>query len=498
MTQRERFLAMAVGGLFVVIAFQWGFNRYRDAVKFRDNRLAALQNEANTLNEKMLAGAYADRQMGEYMVRSLPSNPERAQSIYQSWLLGTVREAGLMDAGVDPVSDAPVGDLYHRYGFRVSGKTSLDGLVELLHDFYARDYLHRIRELSFGPSRTGELNVAMTIDVISLNNAAIDAKIPEGDSWRVAQSLDQTRESILNRNFFQPPNQPPVYEGDRTLVAVKGKETDVRLKVKDPEGTSITYELEGELPEWASFQAESGTFTFNPPAAPEDGDGEGETPSESRSEPLEVVVRMTDTGYPRRQIEKTLLVKVEDPPPPREPDPLPPKFDHATQTYLTALVQGRDDWTAWMNVRTRGETLKLRVGDSFEIGSMKGSVKSVSARVVLLEIDGKQYELRPSGKLSEAVALETPEQPADSPEGNSEDSDSSDDAEEVPEAGKPDEGDATEGSDVEEESMEEAESPTEPVGTAEPAAATEATEALPDQPEKVDSSDASSPQSQVE
>ncbi|EMB13590.1 hypothetical protein [Rhodopirellula europaea] len=411
MTQRERFLAMAVGGLFVVIAFQWGFNRYRDAIKFRDNRLAGLQNEANTLNEKLLAGAYADRQMGEYMVRSLPSNPERAQSTYQSWLLGTVREAGLRDAGVDPVSDAPVGDLYYRYGFRVSGKTSLDGLVGLLHDFYARDYLHRIRELNFGPSRTGDLNVEMTIDAISLNNAAIDAKIPERESWRVAKSLDETRQAILNRNFFQPPNQPPVYAGDATLVAVKGEKTDVRLKVDDPEGTEVTYELEGELPEWASFKADSGTFTFNPPADPEDGEESGDASAASDKEPLQVVVRMTDTGYPRRQIEKTLVVKLENPPPPKEPDPLPPKFDDATQTYLTALVQGRDDWTAWMNVRTRGETLKLQVGDSFEIGSMKGSVKSVSARLVLLEIGGKEYELRPSGKLSEAVALESPEQP---------------------------------------------------------------------------------------
>ncbi|KLU05415.1 hypothetical protein RISK_002622 [Rhodopirellula islandica] len=478
---------MAIGGLFVVIAFQWGFNRYRDAVKFRDNRLAALQNEANTLNEKALAGAYADRQMGEYMVRSLPSNPERAQSTYQSWLLGAVREAGLMDAGVDPVSDAPVGDLYYRYGFRVSGKTSLDGLVGLLHDFYARDYLHRIRELSFGPSRTGELNVAMTIDVISLNSAPIDAKISEGDSWRVAQSLDETRDSILNRNFFQPPNLPPVYAGDGTLVAVKGQQTDVRLKVEDPEGTSITYELDGELPEWASFKAESGTFTFKPPADPEEpGDADG-GPGESKAEPLKVVVRMTDTGYPRRQVEKTLLVKLEDAPLPKAPEPMPAKFDDATQTYLTALVQGRGDWTAWMNVRTRGETLKLQVGDSFEIGSMKGSVKSVSARVVLLEIGGKEYELRPSGKLSEAVALEAPEQPDASP-----DNASSVGAEEDSKAGESGEGE------VKEEVTESAEPAAEPETSEEPSPAVEQAESSSEQTEEADSTATPTPQSQPE
>ncbi|MCC9643385.1 hypothetical protein LOC71_13960 [Rhodopirellula sp. JC740] len=411
MSQRERFLAMAVGGLFIVVAFQWGFSKYRSAVKFRENRLAGLQNEADQLNEKMLAGAYADRQMGEYMVRSLPGNPEKAKSTYQSWLLGTVREAGLMDAGVDPVSDAPVGDLYHRYGFRVSGKTTLKGLVGLLHDFYARDYLHRVRELSFGPSRAGDLNLVMTIDVISLANVGDDVATPEEDSWRIAKSLDEVESSILNRNFFEPPNQPPVYSGDETLVAVKGEKTEVKLKASDPEDTGLTFEMEGELPEWATFDPASGTFTFNAPADPEQDGDEAAAESTGSAEPLKFTVRVSDSGYPKRQIEKTLAVRLQDPPPPAAPDPLPPKFDDATQTYLTALVQGRDDWTAWMNVRTRGETLKLQVGDSFEIGSKKGVVKSVSARVVLLEIDGKQFELRPAGKLSEAVELESPDQP---------------------------------------------------------------------------------------
>jgi|GEM_PF-6917860 len=173
---------------------------------------------------------------------------------------------------------------------------------------------------------------------------------------------------------------------------------------------------------------------------------------------------MTDTGYPRRQIEKTLAVKLENPPLPKEPDPLPPKFDDATQTYLTALVQGRDDWTAWMNVRTRGETLKLQVGDSFEIGSMKGSVKSVSARVVLLEIDGKEYELRPSGKLSEAVALESPEQPK--------------------ETEAPTDGGAPEAAD---------ETPAEA-----PASAPEQSETPSEQTEEADSSEEPTPQSQLD
>ena len=89
MTQRERYLAIAVGGLVLAIVFQWGFGRYRDAIRFRNNRLATLQNETQLLEERRLQGAYADRQMGEYLSRSLPSDPERARSSYQAWLLDT-------------------------------------------------------------------------------------------------------------------------------------------------------------------------------------------------------------------------------------------------------------------------------------------------------------------------------------------------------------------------------------------------------------------------
>ena len=65
-----------------------------------------------------------------------------------------------------------------------------------------------------------------------------------------------------------------------------------------------------------------------------------------------------------------------------------------SKTVLTGLVQGRGEWTAWLNVRTRDKTLKLRVGDSFEIGSVKGKVVEVSSRSAVLEAEGQKFELK--------------------------------------------------------------------------------------------------------
>ena len=98
------------------------------------------------------------------------------------------------------------------------------------------------------------------------------------------------------------------------------------------------------------------------------------------------------------------MVRVVDPPPPPEPPPEKPKFDDASQTVLTALVQGGDEWTAWMNVRTRGKTLKLREGDQFEIGSVRAKVVSVRPKFVELEIEeDRRFTLKMDGVLREAV-----------------------------------------------------------------------------------------------
>ncbi|MFG0288627.1 MAG: hypothetical protein ACF8CQ_10645 [Rhodopirellula sp. JB044] len=409
MNQRERFLSIAIGGLLLALGFQWAFNQYRSAVRFRQNRLNSLANETEKLQAQWLAGAEAERQLGEYKVRSLSSDAEVAKSSYQSWLLETVGRLGIADAIVDPVGEVPVGDLYTRFGFRVSGKTDLPGLVDLVYAIQARDQLHRIRELQFAPSRQGVrrtegkgdggelLSVVLTLDAVSMAIAeATPAPPSEEPSWRITRSLAESRDTILNRNLFHPPNQPPRYLGDERIVAFRGQRNPVDFSFSDPEDDAVSVRVEGYFPEWVEWDGDSERLIVNPPLENQEG--------EEVVEQFEVQVIASDNGYPRRETTLPLVVKMQSPPPPPKPETPPPGFDDATQTFLTALVQGRDDWTAWMNVRTRGKTLKLKIGDEFEIGSIRGKVTGVTARRVTLEIDGETYELRPAGKLSDVLA----------------------------------------------------------------------------------------------
>lgn len=384
MTQRERVLAILVGGLLVAVVLGWGFGKYRSALRLRTNEITRLQNEQQRLVEQQLQGEYANRQMGEYMARSLPGNPEHAQSNYQQWLLGMVQASNLSKAVVDPNSSRPIGGLFQQIDFRVRGNGSVENLISLLYAFYAKDYLHRIRDLSIRRTKEGDFMLDMSVDAIALLSAPEDLPPRDAPSWRVDGDIAAYRDPIMNRNLYEPPNGAPQFSGRPEIEAIVGRDSPAPLTFKDPEGHSIRFEFAESPPEFVRLDPLTGTLRIQSAELGE----------------FDILVRAIDSGYPQRTTEQRLTVKVVEPPP---PPPAKLQFDDATQTVLTALVQGRDEWTAWMHVRTRDKTLRLKVGDEFEIGSLKGKVVEVTPRYVMLEIDGRRFTLKPAGVLSEAA-----------------------------------------------------------------------------------------------
>lgn len=389
MNQRERILLIAIGGLFVLGFGQWGFTKYKTAVKQRRSRYESLQEQQIQLQEKQYLGAIADRQMGEYMVRSVSSNTEQARTDYQGWLFDVVDEHNISGAKVSSERVFPVGNLYQQMTFSLTGQASAPDVIGLIHAIQSKDYLHRIRELTINLSKANEdiFLVSMTIDVASLDMAPVDATPPTTNAWRVDPELVAYTDPILNRNLFEPPNKAPVFNGEKTLKATKGREEAFTLVFKDADDHKLVYTLI-EPPDSVSIDASSGTLRIQ----------------RHELDEFEVTVQVSDNGYPKRTIEETFMVKVIDPPPASTEEPkVELKFDDAKQTYLTGLVQGSDDWTAWMNVRTRGKTLKLHVGDEFEIGSVHGIIESIDADSVRIKIGDKTISLSSGGTLKSAV-----------------------------------------------------------------------------------------------
>ncbi len=401
MTPRERVLGIGVGSILALAGCQYVFMQYRSAVAARQARVDALDQQILEAQERLLQGAYADRMMGEYLVRSLPSDIEKARADYTRWLYEIITLVELRDASVSFTNTLPAGDLYKRHQFKLSGKTDQRGWVELMHLFYTKDYLHRISNLAVRPFREGGLFVDMTIDVIGLDAAQPDLAAPTAASPMV-DSFAAYADPILNRNFFSPPNQSPKFTTPSRLTATLGQSPNLVIKAEDPEKDSVRYAIVGDAPEGLELDSRSGAIKWNP-----------KTPG---SYPL--AVEAIDSGYPARRIEQRFEIAVVNPPPPpppaKEPEPAP-GFDDATQTVLTALVQGGGDWTAWMKVRTQGTTVKLRPGDKFEIGRLSGTVVDVNSRFVTLESEGRRFELRPAGNLAEAAkAAEGPAKPEES------------------------------------------------------------------------------------
>ena len=386
MNEREKNLVKIIGAILVMYLLWAGYGRYQSAVSQRTRLISQLTSRQKELSEKINMGAVADGTFGEYRARSLPSNVEAADSQYRKWLLALVHGREMDNVDVSKATSRTISGIYQKFDFGIKGSMDLPALIGMMHDFYAKDYLHRIRELSISP-RKGGFTVSMKVDAIGLANAPNDLPERPEPSYRVDADAQAYIDAIMNRNLYEPPNQAPRYSGGRSIEAIVGRDSPTPLTFKDPEGHDVRFELAEEPPEFVRLDSRSGTLRVKSDVTQE----------------FELLVRAIDSGYPPQTTEQTITVRVVDPPPPPVAPPAEPSFDDASQTVLTALLQVRGDWTAWMHVRTRDETLKLKIGDTFEIGTLKGTIFDVTPRYATLEIDGRRFELRPSGNLGVAA-----------------------------------------------------------------------------------------------
>ncbi len=387
MNQRERLLAMIVGGVVIVLSLQWGFNRYREGRDKRDQQIAQLESELQNANTIQLMGVSASDRINEFVSRSLPSDGDRAVGEYAAWLLMLMEASGVSDTDVKNLNSVASGDLYRAYTYRASAIGNMEEIVWLLHAFHRTDYLHRIRTMNIKPNRaSGELQLQLSIDVLAMNDADPNQPPPKVPSPLVAADVDVYAEPILNRNFFAPPNQPPRFAGTPTVEAVVGKDFSFTPRFEDPDGDRVAVRLIGTIPDGVQIDEDSGRIRLQ----------------KNELGRVSLTVEAEDSGRPSRTVQQNLLVNVvEEPPPPEAPKRM--AFDDATQAFLTALVYSRGNWVAWLTVRTKGEKLELRAEDEFEVGMVKGKVIDVTQRFVELEVDDRRFTLRLDGNLAAAA-----------------------------------------------------------------------------------------------
>ena len=148
----------------------------------------------------------------------------------------------------------------------------------------------------------------------------------------------------------------------------------VKASASDPENDGVRYEFDGEVPEGAYIDSRSGDVTLT---YLENGE-------------YQIAIKATDLGMPARSDTASVTIRVEDPPPPRAPTPTPPGFDAATQAVVTGLTDAFGQRKIFITVRTEGIILRLREGDTIDVGTIQGKIKRIGAdEVEIVTNDGE-------------------------------------------------------------------------------------------------------------
>ncbi|MCU0871761.1 MAG: hypothetical protein MUE50_05405 [Pirellulaceae bacterium] len=391
MNKRERILALLVGVALLALAAFFGARKVNEAIRARKQQIAAAEKAVRDKNQILQLSAEPAGRMKDYQRRSLPSDLEQARSLYQTWLLNLVKDAGFEDTQVSVLPTRSEKGIYNVLGFSVSGRGNMPKLVSFLHRFYSADLLHRVRRLhAKRVPGTKQLDLAVAIDAVSLPTADSTDKLNEQAVRKLAHGdLAAYLKTILERNLSGPANKEPTIEVPTELTKYVGDMVSFTVKAQDPDKLDrISYGLEGSELANARIDANSGEFRW-----PADKIGE-----------YEVVVAASDDGFPPKTAQQAVKIRITERPPdaPQEASVPKPSFELAKFAFVTAITEADGKRQAWISLRAEGKLLKLFEGDEFQIGEVTVKLTRIAEKAV--ELDAAVLEKRLQVTLGQNLA----------------------------------------------------------------------------------------------
>jgi hypothetical protein len=389
MNRREKILAAIVAAFLVVAGLNFGTARVFRMFTDRSDRIAEIEEDLKSKEVMKHRGTVARRLLDVYEKRSLPSDPVLANSRYRAWLHDWVEKSNIQAANVKHVMTRPFRDSHDRHTFSVSCQADLPQLVQLLFEFYSTDYLHRIKHMSARPQQGKILSLAFTIEAVSLPKAEKDKELGEMPSQRLAfDNLDDYINVIVNRNLYSPANQPPTLADSGPHRGYLNQPMSIRPRADDPEENQVSFRLGEDRPDGMTIDEESGRIEW--------------TPSEKGE--FEVLVYAIDDGIPAKETSQAIRIEVTDPPP-AEPIQTRPSFDDAKYTFVTGIVEVNGQRQVWLTIRTEGKWLRLREGDSFQVGSFEGKIAKIHPRHVEIESENTLVSVRYGQSINDGEIL---------------------------------------------------------------------------------------------
>lgn len=386
MNDREKKLAVLVGGLAVLVIAFIAYNMIGGMYQSRNTRIADLKKKISAAERQDLLARRASSRMARYRDQSLPSaGKNEAQNKYGNWLTQTLSEAGMTkESSITKKRGIKVGE-HTQYAFTVSVKSDLRGLTTFMYKFYSTDLLHRISRLKIRPIKNSkELDLDFTVEAMAVKGSTNAEELPIHPANRLRlPDNDAYLTAILARNVFGGSNQPPQLGVSDRLTAMRDAPVNISAQGSDPDSLDkLNYTLRAPNLS-AKIDPASGRVTWTPSKAGE----------------YSLTITATDDGFPPLSVNKVVLVTVNDPPPPPPETPKKLEFDDAKYTILSAVLESANENQVWLHIRTKGQTLRLKAGDKFEIGSVKGIVKEIGSGRFTFEQDGKLQSLEKGGNL---------------------------------------------------------------------------------------------------
>ena len=400
MNQREKTLAIIVGCLCGLFLLTWSIPKINSQLSDRATKFEALEivvAKKKAAQRRLVKNKAILKTLEE---QSLCLDPDLAQSQYKSWLFNVVKkDVGFADVVVGSGAAQRNGDTYLQHSFKVTGKGDLGKLTKFLYAFYEANYLHRIRQLSIAPlpSENNQLQFSFAIDAASLQNVELEKKLSTVKPDTLAgKDINHFLDLIPQRNIFGVGNEYAPRFSTRgrseTLYAEKTEfpvTMSFKLSASDSDGIASYEIVKHTLPE------EEATIEW-------DAAGNVTIVAQKPGE-YTLDVRATDNGAPAKTSDVVAYnVRIQEKEPPRAPTAEPPKFDFANTAFFIASVEIGGQPEAWVKRRESGETLKLHIGDTVEIGSIKGKIVRITLNELELAEGNERLVIQTGKSLSSA------------------------------------------------------------------------------------------------
>lgn len=224
MTTREKTLAVAVAGTALLWFGNRGLGRYRAAIDRNAGQQVQAEQALAEANAEVLLGQRARRQLRYWRERSLPTNPEIANSLYQDWLREQLTGAGLEVSQLAEKGSSTSRGQYEELTLDVTAAGTLAQVTDFLYRFYSAVHLHRISGATLTAADGGQkLTAIFTVGALILPECKRTDALAEGEPRPLPAPLEEIRTRLVSRNPFAPPSvKTATADGDKPDAEAAG------------------------------------------------------------------------------------------------------------------------------------------------------------------------------------------------------------------------------------------------------------------------------------